>query len=81
MVSGTLVLLVGDACDVTGIVDGLRKLHDNEGPTTICIGLFILGSLAPHYCMGFTELWVISKNSLPKKVFLPVPTSCCQRID
>ena len=80
-VSGTLVLLVGDACDVAGAVDGLWKLHDNEGPTTIRIGCFNLGSLTPQSSMGFTGLQVISKNPLAKKVFLLVPASCYQRID
>ena len=35
LVSGTLVLIVGSACDVVGVLDGLRKLHDNEGLKTI----------------------------------------------
>ena len=42
LVSGTLVLIVGSACDVVGVVDGLRKLHDNEGLTTIRVACFIL---------------------------------------
>ena len=33
LVSGTLVLIVGEACDVLGVLDGPRKLHDNEGLT------------------------------------------------
>ena len=45
LVSGTLVLIVGEACDVLGVLDGLRKLHDNEGLTTIRVACFILGSL------------------------------------
>ena len=44
LVSGTLVLIVGSACDVLGVLDGLRKLHDNEGLTTICVACFIQGS-------------------------------------
>ena len=31
--------------------------------------------------MGFTKLWVISKNLLPKKVLLPLPATCCQSLD
>ena len=42
LVSRTLVLIVGSACDVVGVLDGLRKLHDNEGLTTICVAYFIL---------------------------------------
>ena len=56
LVSGTLVLIVGEACDVLGVLDGLRKLHDNEGLTTIRVACFILGSLTQHYSMGFAEL-------------------------
>ena len=37
LVSGMLVLIVGSACDVLGVLDGLRKLHDNEGLTNICV--------------------------------------------
>ena len=44
-VSGTLVLIVGEAFDVLAVLDGLRKLHDNEGLTTIRVACFILGSL------------------------------------
>ena len=70
LVFGTIVLIVGSACDVLGVLDG-RKLHDNEGLTTICVACFILESLTQQYSMGFTELWIVSKNPLPKKVLLP----------
>ena len=30
LVCGTLVLMVGDACDVSGVLDGLHKMHDSE---------------------------------------------------
>ena len=70
LVSGTPVLIVGEACDVLGVLDGLRKLHDNEGLTTIRVACFILGYLTQQYLMGFTELWVVSKNPLPKKVLV-----------
>ena len=76
LVSGTLVLIVGSACDVFGVPDGLRKLHDNKGWTTICVGCFILGSLTQHYSMGFTELWIVSKHSLPKKVLVSAVATC-----
>ena len=65
LVSVMLVLIVGEACDVLGVLDGLRKLHDNEGLTTFRVACFILGSLTQQYSMGFTELWVVSKNPLP----------------
>ena len=77
LVSGTLVLIFGEACDVLGVLDGLRKLHDNEGWTTVRVACFILGSLTRQYSMGFTELWVISKNPLPKKVLLSALATCC----
>ena len=77
LVSGTLVLIVGAACDVLGVLDGLRKLHNNEGLTTICVACFILGSLTQQYSMGFTELWIVSKNPLPKKVSLSAVATCC----
>ena len=77
LVFGTLVLIVGEACDVLGVLDGLRKLHDNEGLTTICAACFILGSLTQQYSMGFTELSVVSKIPLPKKVLLSAPATCC----
>ena len=76
LVSGTLVLIVGSACDVVGVLDGLRKLHDNGGWTTICVACFILGSLTQQYSMGFTELWIVSKP-LPKKVLLSAVATCC----
>ena len=31
LVCGTLVLMVGYACNVMGVLDWLRKMHDNEG--------------------------------------------------
>ena len=37
LVCGSLVLLVGDACNVTGVLDVLRKVDDNEGLTAIFI--------------------------------------------
>ena len=77
LVSGTLVLIVGEACDVLGVLDGLRKLHDNEGLTTIRVACCILASLTQQYSMGFTGLWVVSKNSLPKKVLLSALATCC----
>ena len=77
LVSWTLVLIVGSACDVLGVLDGLRKLHDNEGLTTICVTRFILGSLTQQYSMGFTELWIVSKNPLLKKVWLSAAATCC----
>ena len=77
LVSGTLVLIVGEACDVLGVMDGLRKLHDNEGLTPIRVACFILGSRTQQYSMGFTELWIGSKNSLPKKVLLLALATCC----
>ena len=77
MVSRTLVPIVGKARDVLGVLDGLRKLHDNNGLTTICVACFILGSLTQQHSMGFTQLWVVSKNLLPKKVLLSVPATCC----
>ena len=77
LVFGTLVLIVGSACDVVGVLDGLRKLHDNEGLTTICVACFILGSLTQQYSKGSTELWLVSKDPLPKKVLLfAVATRC-----
>ena len=77
LVSGTLVLIVGSACDVVGVLHGLRKLHDNEGLTTTCVACFILGSLTQQYSMGFTELWIVSKDPLPKKVLLSAVATCC----
>ena len=77
LVSGTLVLIVGTACDVLGVLDGLQKLHDNEGLTRICVACFILGSLTQQYWMGFTELWIVSKNPLPQKVSLSAVATCC----
>ena len=77
LVSGTLVLIVSSACDVLGVLDGLRKLHDNEGLTTICVACFILGSLTQQYSMGFTELWIVSQKPLPKKVSLSALATCC----
>ena len=68
LVSGTLVLIVSSACDVLGVLDDLRKLQDNEGLTTICVACFIPGSLTEQYSMGFAELWIVSKDPLPKKV-------------
>ena len=44
LVFGTLVLVVGDACDVRGVLDVLRTMCDIEGLPTIRIGRFILGS-------------------------------------
>ena len=76
LVSGTLVLIVGSACDVVGVLDGLRKLHDNEGLTTICVACFILGSLTQQYLMGFTELWIVSKDLLYKKVLMSAVATC-----
>ena len=76
-VSGTLVPFVGEACDVLEVLDGLRMLHDNEGLTTIHVACFILGSLTQLYSMGFTEVWVVSKILLPKKVLLSAPATCC----
>ena len=35
LVSRTLVLLIGDGCDVKGVLDGLRKMHDSAGLTAI----------------------------------------------
>ena len=49
LVSGTLLLIVGSTCDVMGLLDGLRKWHDNEGLTAICVACTILGSLTEHY--------------------------------
>ena len=76
LVSGTLVPIVGEACDVLGRLDGLGKFHNNEGLTTICVACFILGSLTQQYLMGFSELWVVSKNPLPKKVELSALATC-----
>ena len=67
LVSGTLVLIVGTTCDFLGVLDGLRKLHDNEGLTTICVACFILGSLTQQYSMGFSELWIVSKDPPPRR--------------
>ena len=78
LVSGTLILIVGTACDVLGVLDGLRKLHDSEGLTTICVAYFILGSLTQQYSMGFTTLWIVSKNPLPKKVPCCYPVATCR---
>ena len=77
LVSGTLVLIVGSACDVVGVLDGLGNLHDNEGLATICVACFFLGSLTQQYSMGFTELWIVSKDPLPKKVLLSAVATCC----
>ena len=77
LVSGTLVLIVGESTDVLGVVDVLRKLHGNEGLTTIRVACFILGSLTQQYSMGFIELWIVSKNPLLKKVLLSAPATCC----
>ena len=77
LVYGTPVLIVGSACDVLGVLDGLRKLHDNEGLTTICVACFIPGSLTQQYSMGFTELRIVSKDPLPKKVLLSAVATCC----
>ena len=77
LVSRTLVLIVGSACDVLGVLNGLRKLHDNEGLTAIYLVCFILGSLTQQHSMGFTELWIFSKNPLPKKVLLSAVAICC----
>ena len=77
LVSGTLVLIVGEACDVPGVVDGLRKLHGNEGLTRIRVACFILGCLTHQYSMRFTELWMASRNLLPKKVLLSALATCC----
>ena len=81
LVCGTHVVVVGEACDVTGVLDVLPKMHDNVSVTTIRIDCFILGSLTQQYSMRFTELWVISKTPFPKKVFLPVPATCSQSLD
>ena len=43
LVFGTLVLIVGEACDVLGVLDGLRKLHDNEGFDNNSRGLLYCG--------------------------------------
>ena len=56
LVCGTPVLIVGSACDVCGLLAGLRKLHDNEGLTTIHVASFILGSPTQQYSRGFTDL-------------------------
>ena len=77
LVFGTLVLIVGSACDVLGVLHGLRKLHDNKGLTTICVACVILGSLTQEYSMGLTELWGVSKNPPPKKVLLSAVATCC----
>ena len=77
LVSGTLVLIVGEACDVLGVLDGLRKLHDNKGLTTIHVACFIVGSLTQQYSMGFMELWIASKNTPPKKVLTSALATCC----
>ena len=58
-----------------------KKLEGIMGLTTICIGCYILGSLAQQDSMGFSKLWVISKNPVPKKVFLPLVATCCQSSD
>ena len=52
LVSRTLVLIVGEACDVLGVLDGFRKLHENEGLTTIRVACFILGSPTEQHSMG-----------------------------
>ena len=77
LVSGTLVLIVASACDVVGVLDGLRKLHDNEGLTTICVACFILGCVTQQDSMGFIELSIVSKDPLPKKVLLSAVATCC----
>ena len=43
LVSGTLVLIVGEACDVLRVLDGLRKLHDNKGVDNSSPGLLYSG--------------------------------------
>ena len=80
LVSGTLVLIVGEACGVLGLLDGLRKLHDNEGLTTIREACFIQESLTQQYSMGFTQLWVVSKIRYPRRYYsqLLLPAACYQ---
>ena len=57
LVFGTLVLIVGDACDVTAVLHGLPKVHNNQGLIPkFGIACFIWRSLIPPSSMGFTEL-------------------------
>ena len=51
LVSGTLVLMVGDACNVTGVLDGLQKISDKKGLTTIRIAcVFLCFSVFLFFC-------------------------------
>ena len=78
LVSGTFVPIVGDNSDVTLLVDGLRKMHENEGLRTIRIAYFILGSLTQQYTKGYTELWIITIRKTAATVAYDTVDPCKQ---
>ena len=44
LVPGMLVLMVGDVCDTTVVLEGYQNVHDNPGLTIFRIAYFIMWS-------------------------------------
>ena len=78
LVSGTLVFIVGSACDVVGVLDGLGKVHDNQGLTTTCVACFFLGSLTRSTRWDSLSYGLFPKIRYPRRYccLLLLPAAC-----
>ena len=67
LVSGTLVLIVGEACDVLGVLDGLRKFYDKKAVDNNSRGLLYSGISVWDLYSGSSTRWdSLSCVSFPK---------------